>query len=94
MNPPDLTGHQIAFTVRNGHGPEICIYGDPEGLRSLAKLILFVADVDQSKEPYPSDDSFHLHAGLCDKVPGHPQRITIGRMDSKEGKLRTDLRPW
>jgi hypothetical protein len=45
---------------KNRHG--ILIIGDPKGLRSLAKLLVWLADVDQETHPnMPDGDREHVH---------------------------------
>ena len=42
------------------HQTDICIYGNPAGLRHLARLLLRVADLDQTKDTStPADSCFH-----------------------------------
>jgi hypothetical protein len=94
MKTPRLTGYQTAFTIEEAKGErEVFIYGDPAGLRSLAKLLEYVADLDQKKEPYPEHDSYHCHAIIAGKYKAHSARITIGRADDKKGKKRFDVFP-
>lgn len=94
MKVPALTGYQIAFSLEDDHGErEVFLYGDPEGLRSLANLLLFVAKVDQTKEPFPPDDTFHLHVTLPAKYKSHAARVTVGRVDDKKGRKRFDVFP-
>jgi hypothetical protein len=57
----------IKGTVEISESPE-CIFigGDPEGLRSLARLLVWLADVDQEAIPRMPDGErchVHLHAG-------------------------------
>lgn len=94
MNPPKLTGYQTVFTIEKVKGErEVSIYGDPAGLRSLAKLLEYVADLDQAKEPIPEHDSYHHHAVITGKCDKHSDRITIGRADDIKGKRRFDVFP-
>ncbi|HQR44100.1 MAG TPA: hypothetical protein PLX97_15500 [Gemmatales bacterium] len=64
--------------------PEICIYGNPEGLRRLAARLIEVAELDQTTI-IPGDDSYHCHistganAEVTDLLPG----VTTGRVDDK-----------
>lgn len=64
--------------------PDICIYGNPEGLRRLAARLIEVAELDQSKI-IPGDDSYHCHisTGANTEVTDDLPRITIGRVDDK-----------
>lgn len=95
MKPPKLVGYQTAFTLKDSDGNgEVCIYGNRAGLRSLARLLEYIADLDQKSELFPGEsDSFHHHVMVAGKYPGHSQRITIGRADDKNGKRRFDVFP-
>jgi hypothetical protein len=89
--PPPLRGYQVV-SVEEG---QVCIYGDPEGLRSLADLLRFAADLDQSKleNGQPEDDSFHCHVlpGQHLSVPSLP--LTVGRVDTAAGRFRQEVFP-
>jgi hypothetical protein len=93
--PPPLSGYQTVFTREECEGErEIFIYGDPAGLRSLARLLEYIADLNQKKEPFPDEhDSYHHHTTIAGKYAGHSQRITVGRADDKKGKNRFDVFP-
>jgi len=95
MKPPRLTGYQTAYSNEKHPGElEVCIYGDPAGLRSLAKLLNFIADLDQTKEPFPDEhDSYHHHVFVAGQYRGHSQQITLGRADDKKGRKRFDVFP-
>jgi hypothetical protein len=94
MKTPRLTGYQIAFSQKETRSErEVFIYGDSAGLKSLAKLLLFAAKVDQKKEPFPPEDSFHVHLTLPAAYKGHSARLTIGRADDKRGRKRFDVFP-
>jgi hypothetical protein len=64
---------------------EVCIYGNPSGLRRLAHVLLGLADLDQTTVRMPDNetDHHHLRTGLnteaCDTMPG----LRIGRVDRK-----------
>lgn len=74
-----------------GEHPEINIYGNPQGLRALAKKLLEVAEIDQSKADFPDEDSFHIHCMTGCNTETTSPRLTIGRVDSKNDpeKLRS-----
>jgi hypothetical protein len=69
-----------------GH-TDINIYGNPAGLRRLASMLLRVAEHDQSGDPYPASDSLHCHlsTGLNTSARGALPRLTLGRVESKDG---------
>jgi hypothetical protein len=64
---------------------EVCIYGNPFGLRRLAHVLLGLADLDQTTVNMPDSetDHHHLRTGLntdvCDSLP----ELRIGRVDRK-----------
>lgn len=87
-------GTLCVFSFREGRKKQIGIYGDPRGLRYLARLLNDVADINQTKVPdinCPPDDSVHFH---LDDHSGrgriHPksENIILGRADKKTGGLR------
>ena len=88
------SGTLCVFSFREGRKKQVGIYGDPKGLRYLARLLNDIADIDQSKVPdinCPINDSVHFH---LDDHSGrgriHPksENIILGRADSKAGGLR------
>lgn len=64
----------------------VTLYGDPEGLRYFARLLTWIADMDQrslSDGELPKTEGFHTHLS-----PGHDchpisVEIVIGRIDAK-----------
>lgn len=63
---------------------EILIHGDPEGLRSLAALLLKLADLDQNNAPglpIGAREHFHLRPGL--ELSNSSEAVIIGRLDAK-----------
>ena len=72
---------------------EVILSGDPTGLRSLGKILIAMADIDQSSiESLPEGESehIHLHAGKHigegDLATHH---LIISRLDMKSGRLKT-----
>jgi hypothetical protein len=67
---------------------DICIYGNPSGLRRLAGILLRLAEYDQSSDPCPDEDSVHCHVntGFNTQERRSLPRLTLGRVDSKDGK--------
>ena len=82
---PALTG-TVEISHREEHGE--FIGGDPEGLRSLAGLLLWLADVDQEAEGMPDGERthVHLHAGPKDdtfaSLTEWSQETEICRLDA------------
>lgn len=91
--PRSLTGYLVAFVNESIDYRDICIYGDPEGLRSLGEALIAIANLDQSSlsnAECPPDDSFHQH--YKQGLPGLP-RLTVGRVDEKASGERRDFFP-
>ena len=88
---PALRGYQIV-SMEEG---SVSIYGDSEGLRSLAQVLMFVADLDQMtlKNGQPVEDSFHCHIapGRHLLLPSLP--VIIGRVDTAAGRFRDEIFP-
>jgi hypothetical protein len=63
---------------------EILIHGDPEGLRSLAKLLIKIADTNQDEKfdiPIGAREHVHLRPKL--DLSNSSNQVTIGRLDAK-----------
>ena len=63
---------------------EILIHGDPEGLRSLATLLIKLADTNQSDNvdlPIGAREHVHLRPGYG--LSKSSERVIIGRLDAK-----------
>jgi hypothetical protein len=88
---PEVNGH-----VEISHGKHgIFIAGDPQGLRSLAKLLNFLAEVDQEKIPFMPDgerDHTHLHPGC--QLSKNAVETEICRLDAKgTGEFPRNYKP-
>ncbi len=63
---------------------EVMIHGDPEGLRSLAKLLLKLADFDQeNSKALPVDAREHEHLRPKFDLSMSSAAVVIGRLDAK-----------
>jgi hypothetical protein len=63
---------------------EILIHGDPEGLRSLATLLLQLADLDQNTiTDLPIGAREHIHLQPGRGLSNSSERVIIGRLDAK-----------
>ncbi len=65
---------------------EISIHGDPEGLRSLANLLIELADLNQEQLedkqlPVGAREHYHLRPGF--ELSLSSDQVTVGRMDAK-----------
>lgn len=81
-----LDGEVLVRTYQGDHGEVACLYGDPEGLRSLAAFLIAVADLDQEEllhSQLPIGEGFHAHlkpgAALCDES----LQLDVGRLDAR-----------
>lgn len=63
---------------------EILIHGDPEGLRSLANLLLKLADLDQeSITGLPIGARSHEHLRPTFELSNSSETVIVGRLDAK-----------
>jgi len=77
---PEVNGHVEISHGKNG----IFIGGDPIGLRSLAKLLNFLADVDQETIPYmPDGGRVHTHLSPGGQLSKNSVKTEICRLDAK-----------
>jgi bisphosphoglycerate-dependent phosphoglycerate mutase len=65
---------------------EVLIHGDPEGLRSLAKLLIQIADLDQEKiadKNLPIGAREHYHLRPKFELANSSDTVIVGRLDAK-----------
>ncbi|GAB3290941.1 Imm32 family immunity protein [Hymenobacter tenuis] len=67
-------------------GTEILIHGNPEGLKSLAKLLLEIAELDQEKVnnnylPVGAREHYQLRPGI--ELSNSSDQVIVGRLDAK-----------
>ena len=63
---------------------EVLIHGDPEGLRSLANLLLKIADLDQDTVvglPVGAREHYHLRPNL--ELAASSVEAIVGRLDAR-----------
>jgi hypothetical protein len=63
---------------------EVLIHGDPEGLRSFAKLLLKIADLDQDTVaglPVGAREHYHLRPKF--ELANSSVEVIVGRLDAK-----------
>jgi len=68
---------------------EVLIHGDPEGLKSLANQLIYLAELDQEKveDKYlPNGAREHLHFSPNLELSKSSTETIIGRLDSKGEK--------
>ncbi|HMI03356.1 MAG TPA: hypothetical protein VK541_12780 [Pedobacter sp.] len=87
-----IIGHLDIIVSRNENGldgenecwNEVLIHGDPEGLRSLAHLLLRLADLDQESVvslPVGAREHQHLQPKL--ELSSSSEAVIVGRLDAK-----------
>lgn len=83
---PDVE-YLVAWISQGLYGADINIYGNAAGLRSLASMLMRVADHDQSQGRYPDGDTLHCHlrTGLNTTAKDVLPRLTLGRVEPKNG---------
>jgi len=95
MNYPEIKGQIFVNFHTNCGEPEVIIDGDPEGLRSLAKLRETVAKVDQRKiKDLPARfarEHAHLNPGI--HLGKNSAALVLGRAEDKSGKLEPAYKP-
>lgn len=89
---PQIKGHLDIFVAHNEdeHNgrkecwDEVLIHGDPEGLKSLASLLLKLADLDQEQdESLPVDAREHEHLNPRLELSESSVPVIVGRLDAK-----------
>ena len=65
---------------------EVFIHGNPEGLKSLAKLLIEIAELNQERVadkylPIGAREHYHLDPGL--ELSNSSNRVIVGRIDAK-----------
>ena len=81
---PDVE-YLVAWISQGLYGADINIYGNAAGLRSLAAMLMRVADYDQTQGRYPDGDTLHCHlsTGLNTTAKDALPRLTLGRVEPK-----------
>lgn len=76
-NQDELNGETV-------HWKEVLIHGDPDGLRSLANLLLKLADLNQdSVEGLPIGAREHFHLRPKFELSKSSLETIVGRLDAK-----------
>jgi hypothetical protein len=65
---------------------EVLIHGNPEGLKSLAKLLLEIAELNQEEVadaylPVGAREHYHLRPGI--ELATSSNQVIVGRIDAK-----------
>jgi len=88
----EITGHLDIIVTENVdeldgdkmQWKEVLIHGDPDGLKSLAKLLLKLADLNQdSVDGLPIGAREHIHLRPKLDLANSSEEIIVGRLDAK-----------
>jgi len=88
----EITGHLDIFVADNEDEfegeitkwQEVLIHGDPEGLRSFAKLLMKIADLDQENQTdLPIGAREHYHLRPNQELSKSSVEAIVGRIDAK-----------
>lgn len=90
----EITGHldilvdskEDEFEGKVEKWQDVLIHGDPEGLRSFAKFLLKVADLDQESVPdknLPYGEREHYHLRPKWDLSKSSVQVIVGRLDAK-----------
>lgn len=81
-----IDGH-LRVSCYDGHqGQIVTLYGDPDGLRSLAKLLNNLATLNQQSVPIrnlPIGEGFHLHLLKSRGLASGSLDLDLGRSDKR-----------
>ena len=87
-----IKGHLDIFIAQNEDESDgeitkwqnILIHGDPEGLRSLAMMLLKLADIDQNDiVDLPIGAREHIHLRPKYDLSNSSEELIVGRLDAK-----------
>ena len=95
----EITGHLDIFVTDNKDEFEgetetcqsILVHGDPDGLRSFARLLTKIADLNQddiTSLPIGAREHFHLRPGI--DISKSSVEVIVGRIDAKGTNLFYD----
>ena len=79
-----VTENEDNFEGRKDTWKEIQIHGDPEGLKSLARLVIKLADTDQDKiDELPVGAREHKSLRPKIDLSNSSEVVIVGRLDAK-----------
>lgn len=79
-----IADHEDEFEGEIEKWQEILIHGDPEGLRSFAKLLIKIADLNQDTiADLPIGAREHIHLQPDFDISKSSAQVIIGRIDAK-----------
>jgi hypothetical protein len=88
----EITGHLDIFVIENEdeldgdkmQWKEILIHGDPDGLKSFAKLLIKLADLQQDNVAgLPIGAREHIHLQPKFDLSNSSEMVIVGRLDAK-----------
>ena len=88
----EITGHLDIFVTENEdeldgdkmQWKEILIHGDPDGLKSFAKLLIKLADLKQDNvDGLPIGARKHIHLRPKFELSNSSEMVIVGRLDAK-----------
>jgi len=88
----EITGHLDIFIANNEDEIEgeiekwqdVLIHGDPEGLRSFAKLLMKIADlIQEDRSDLPIGAREHIHLRPDFDISKSSVQVIVGRIDAK-----------
>lgn len=84
----EIEGQLDIFSYQNEDGKRgtVLIHGDPEGLKSLAKLLIDIAELNQEEVndvdlPIGAREHYHLRPGI--ELSNSSSEAIVGRLDAK-----------
>src|SRR5688572_16605507 len=79
-----VTEHEDELDGDKMQWKKVLIHGDPDGLKSLAKLLLKLADLNQDNvEGLPIGASEHIHLRPKFDLANSSLEVIVGRLDAK-----------
>lgn len=79
-----VTNNEDIFEGEVTKWQDILIHGDPEGLKSLAKLLTSIADLNQNeKSDLPTGAREHIHLRPNIDLSKSSVEVIVGRLDAK-----------
>jgi len=79
-----VTDHEDEFEGEKIKWQDVLIHGDPEGLRSLAQLLIRIADLNQDTiETLPIGAREHIHLRSGFDISKSSAEVIVGRIDAK-----------
>lgn len=81
---PGIESNLEIFCYEEEGEQQINIHGDPAGLRSFAKLLISLAELDQDQlQGLPVGAKEHVHLDPDRQLSASSHRTIVGRLDAK-----------